>query len=251
MDMLRNLPHVAHKFGLSYRMRPVLKAMGVDLRPIESTLDGQRSALLDSFGVTLVVDGGAHVGAYGKRIRSWGYRRRIVSFEPNPESFRTLTQVIAKDPDWAAVNVGLSTSRGSSELYLHGGADSPFNSLHETSAFGQHATGITSSTLRVELDTLDHLLLNMAMRDQCTWLKLDLQGHEISALHGATQSLARCVGVEVEVPMDDALYAETASTKEQIFEFLNDYGFRAIAFHTERWFGGSPPDMDVLFTRCR
>jgi len=179
MKKLQDLPHLAHKFGLSYRMRPVLKAMGVDLRPIESTLDGQRSALLNSLGVELVVDGGAHVGSSGKRIRSWGYTGRIVSFEPNPDSFKRLTQVGAKDPDWAAVNVGLSTSRGTSELYLHAGADSPFNSLHEMSEFGQRATGITSSTLRVELDTLDHLLLNMAMRDQCTWLKLDIQGHEI------------------------------------------------------------------------
>jgi len=65
----------------------------------------------------------------------------------------------------------------------------------------------------------------------------------------ATQSLTTCVGVEVEVPMDDALYSETASTRKEIFGFLNDFGFRAIAFHTERWFDGSPPDMDVLFTK--
>lgn len=251
MKRLRNLPQLAHKVGLSYRIRPALKAVGIDLRPIESTLDGQRSALLDALGVTLVLDGGAHLGEYGKRIRSWGYRGRIVSFEPNPQSFAMLAQTAAGDPRWSAINVGLSDAPGSATLYLHGGAASPFNSLHATSALGQSLTGDTSESVSVRLDTLDNLLSGMALTKQCTFLKLDLQGHEESALRGSLESLAMCVAVEVEVPLDDALYAETASTGDQIFKFLNDSGFRPIAFHTERWFGGNPPDMDVLFTRTR
>ncbi len=245
---MRRLPHLAHSFGISYRVRPLLRALGLDLRPIESTLDGQRSALLESMGVRLVLDGGAHVGEYGRRIRSWGYREHIMSFEPNPESFRRLAQVAASDSQWDVFNVGLSNAPGYSQLFLHGGADSPFNSLHATSDAGHSVAGGSASTVDVELDTLDNLLSSLR-RVPPTLLKLDLQGHEVSALRGAQRTLESCIAVEVEVPMSNALYAESASTQEEIFEHLTGAGFQAIAFHTERWFNGSPPDIDVLFRR--
>ncbi len=59
------------------------------------------------------------------------------------------------------------------------------------------------------------------------------------------------MAVEVEVPLGDALYAETGSISDQVINLLNDSGFKPIAFHTERWFGGNPPDVDVLVTRIR
>lgn len=174
-----------------------------------------------------------------------------MSFEPNPQSFAMLAQGAARDPRWDTINVGLSDAPGSADLYFHGGAESPFNSLHAASALGQSLTGDTRASVSVKLDTLDNLLNGMAVPKLRTFLKLDLQGHESAALRGAAESLATCVAVEVEVPLDDALYAETASTHDQIFKLLNASSFRPIAFHTERWFGGNPPDMDVLFTRSR
>ena len=122
------------------------------------------------------------MGEYGKRIRSWGYRGRIVSLERNPQSFALLAQAGAGDPRWSAINVGLSNAPGSATLHLHGGAESPFDSLHATSALGQYPTGDTTESVSVRLDTLDNLLLGMALPKQCTFLKLDLQGHEESAL---------------------------------------------------------------------
>lgn len=145
--------------------------------------------------------------------------------------------------------MGLSDTQGSSQLFLHGGSESPFNSLHATSASGEAAAGGTSSAVSVELNTLNNLLSTIAPQQPPTLLKLDLQGHEACALRGASNVLRACLAVEVEVPMQGALYAETASTREEIFGHLEDAGFRAIAFHTERWFGGNPPDMDVLFMR--
>lgn len=108
-----------------------------------------------------------------------------------------------------------------------------------------------TGAVSVRLDALDNLLSGMALPKQCTFPKLDLQGHEESGLRGSVESLAMYVAAEVEVALDDVLYAETASTSDQIFKLLNGSSFRPIAFHIERWFGGNPPDMDVLFTKTQ
>lgn len=199
-------------------------------------------------GVGLVLDGGAHVGEYGRRIRSWGYREHIIAFETSPESFRRLAQVAASDSQWGVFNVGLSDARVFSEPFLQGGVDSPFNSLHATSAAGHGSAGGSASTVKVELDTLDDLLSSVE-RLLLTLIKLDLHGQKVSALRGAQRTLQSWIAVEGEAPMINVLYAESASTREEIFEHLSLAGFRAIAFHTERWFNGSPPDIDALFTR--
>ena len=80
-------------------------------------------------------------------------------------------------------------------------------------------------------------------------LKLDLQGWEAAALRGAPETLSKCLVVEVEVPLGRGIYAETESTRDEVFAILHRSGFAPVSFHTERWFNGNPPDMDVLFRR--
>ena len=247
--MLRDLPQRLHAAGISYRVRPLLRAFGLDLRPLDSTLDGQRAALLTELGIDCVLDGGAHWGEYGKRIRSWGYAGKIVSFEPNPRSYAKLVKTAAKTGAWQTFEVGLSDRSGTSELLLHGGADSPFNSFANLSDSGPLAPSQRVETVTVRVEALDNIVTSASLSVERALLKLDLQGWEAAALRGATQVLTTCRIVEVEVPMDHGLYADPSETREDVFAILRDAGFEPAAYHTERWFDGRPPDIDVLFRR--
>lgn len=247
--VLRNLPQRLHAAGISYRVRPILRALGLDLRPLDSTLDGQRAALLRDLGITCVLDGGAHWGEYGKRIRSWGYTGNIVSFEPNPNSYVRLVEAAAKSSPWQTFEVGLGDGPGISDLLLHGGTDSPLNSFADLSASGPLAPTERVETIAVRVDALDNIVVSEGILVDRALLKLDLQGWEAPALRDATQVLSQCQVVEVEVPLDHGLYTDSSVARNDIFGILRSAGFEPAAYHTERWFNGRPPDMDVLFRR--
>lgn len=205
--------------------------------------------LLTGLGIDGVLDGGAHWGEYGKGIRSWGYAGRIVSFEPNPRSYARLVKTAAKAEPWQTFEVGLSDRPGTSELLLHGGADSPFNSFADLSDSGPLAQSERIEAITLRVDALDNIVAAAGLPVETALLKLDLQGWESAALRGAPQVLTTCRVVEVEVPMDHGLYADSSEAREDIFAILRDAGFEPAAHHTERWFDGRPPDIDVLFSR--
>lgn len=71
----------------------LLHLCGIELRryvPGRSE-EAQFARLLAAHGIGLVLDVGANVGQYAGRLRTLGFRGRIVSFEPLPHAFARLT----------------------------------------------------------------------------------------------------------------------------------------------------------------
>lgn len=196
-----------------------------------------------------MLDGGAHWGEYGRRIRSWGYRGNILSFEPNPESFGHLERVSRRDLLWHCLQVGLAEGPGYAELLLHGGSASPFNSFANLGGDSPLDPTAQIASKSVPIDSLDRIVAGSGLAVDLALLKLDLQGWEAVALRGATNVLDHCLAVEVEVPLEHGIYDDSQATRSSVFELLRDAHFEPVCYHTERWFDGRPPDMDVLFRR--
>ncbi|HXU82134.1 MAG TPA: FkbM family methyltransferase, partial [Polyangia bacterium] len=77
--------------------------MGLDLlfaRPEITDLLAQQQ-------IDAVLDVGANVGQYALLLRSWGYRGRIISFEPLSAQFQQLKAQADRDPAWEVFNIGL------------------------------------------------------------------------------------------------------------------------------------------------
>ena len=62
----------------------LVRRCGYDLTPRRKAklLEAQLVAVLQHFAIDCVIDVGANVGQYARQLREWGYRGRIVSFEP-------------------------------------------------------------------------------------------------------------------------------------------------------------------------
>ena len=68
-------------------LQRLARRLGYDLTPRRKAKspNAQLVAVLEHFRISCVLDVGANAGQYGALLREWGYRGRIVSFEPQAE----------------------------------------------------------------------------------------------------------------------------------------------------------------------
>ncbi|MDJ0947408.1 MAG: FkbM family methyltransferase [Alphaproteobacteria bacterium] len=169
----------------------------------DAPLHWQRLAgLLDAHGVTVVLDVGANTGQYAGYLRAAGWTGRIVSFEPQTAAHAQLTEAARADPAWTvAPPVALGAAEGAQ--VLHVSAESDMSSLREMRAdflsVSPTSRKVGEETVRVA--PLDSLFDDHVGPADRAFLKIDTQGSEAEVLAGAGASLARIVGLQLELSL--------------------------------------------------
>lgn len=176
---------------------------------------------LRSRDVDLVVDVGGNSGGYGTYLRRWGYRGHILSLEPTSGAFQKLKALTARDPRWTALKLAAGREPGQATISVS--RDDRFSSFHRLSAEGvaYDPKAAVIAEEAVEVVTLDGLLADNA--SQRPFLKIDTQGFERAILEGSGTFLNRCVGVQLELPIQQ-LYEDVWSLEEAL-SFMEDRGF--------------------------
>ena len=203
---------------------------------------------LETRNVDLLVDVGANEGQFGREIRSLGYRGRIVSFEPLPGAFGVLQRHAAKDPLWEVINAGVGATPG--ELPINVAKNSVFSSFRALTALANDfdRNSQTVEQVTVPVQTLDEVA--NAWTANAIFIKCDTQGFEQEVLAGAKELLARCVGLQLELPVDH-LYKSVWTFKEAIAA-LDALGFVPSQFRTvnaRRGDKASAIEFDGIFRR--
>lgn len=188
-------------------MRPVIRATrrlvrrtGFDICRFPGKQFGHRRAtVLSSRGVTVALDVGANRGQWVQELREWGYRGRVVSFEPGQEAFSHLEQAAAADPLWDARRVAVGDKPGEVTLNIaaNWGASSsmlPMLDTHRDAA--PEANYVATET--VEQTTLAEVWSLIVQPEDRVYLKADVQGFERQVLDGAPD-LAAVAAVELEI----------------------------------------------------
>lgn len=172
--------------------------------------------------VSTVVDVGANVGQFAERVRDLGFGGRVISFEPGAEAFRLLQQHASRSGDWEVRKLALGQAPGVARLNI--ARNSVSSSLLQVENLHVRADpkSETAATEQVQVSTLD-IELNQATQDPL-YLKLDVQGFELSVLRGGDATLGKTRVVQVEVSFDD-LYAEQTDWLS-LCRHLQDRGFR-------------------------
>lgn len=159
----------------------------------------RRQAMLLRHQVDLVLDVGASGGGYGTELRSFGYTGRIHSFEPLSAAFTDLSAKIADDPDWTARNVALGSGPGESTINIASNSTSssilPMLDAHIDAAPSVRYVGQETITVARLDDEVGELLASYSR----PFLKLDTQGFEREVLAGGGQTIAFCVGLQLEL----------------------------------------------------
>ena len=155
--------------------------------------------LLKHYGVTVVIDVGANDGGYARELREFGYRGRIVSFEPLGDVYVRLSKAASRDNHWTAIRSAVGDTTGRVVMNVAGNSTSssvlPMLETHERSA----PTSQYVSTEDVPIVRLDDVWSDHADASDVPFLKVDTQGFERQVLDGASQSLPCFGGVQLEM----------------------------------------------------
>jgi len=158
--------------------------------------------LFHFYQVTAVLDIGANRGMYARRLRRAGYSGEIYSFEPLPGPFSEMEVRRSRTHDerWHLTRTAVGSHRGELALNVaanHGESSSAMPMLAAHVDAAPHARYV--GTQVVPVGTLDELVHVQLSAHAMPFVKIDVQGFEHEVLAGATETLRRAVGLQVEL----------------------------------------------------
>ena len=167
-------------------------AMGAGTASLHVTESGE-AALLRQLAAhrrgraVTVIDVGAHTGEYAICARAaFGPHAELHCFEPQPETFAMLERRLDDDPRARPHRLALGAEAGVASLY-GAASSSAFTSFYDA-AFGAPGHEVTRVD-EVEVTTLDEVVAELGL-GRIDLLKVDVEGHELAVLRGASGLLA-------------------------------------------------------------
>lgn len=198
--------------------------------------------------IRTVLDIGANRGQFAIYACGRFPAATIHSFEPIPQARARLESIIPGGRDVRTYGVALASGAGEVEFNVTSDDDSssllaPSRVQMDAFPGSRPAEKITVSTARLD-DTLarDQLIPPVLM-------KLDVQGGELDALMGATETLATTDFVLVECSFVE-LY-EGQPLYDEVISFLTSQGFELAGFYSPTVENGRLLQADALLTRGR
>lgn len=134
----------------------------------------------------IIFDAGANKGNYAKVLhQTFGAKGKIFCFEPSHKTFKTLQSNTNNLENIACFNVGFS-DKAQKQIFFSSTTHTGLASLYQRRIDLQGT--VLSETEEVELTTIDNFCKEQSI-NRIHFLKLDIEGHELSALRGAASML--------------------------------------------------------------
>lgn len=189
----------------------------------------RRKKLLDTYKIDTLLDVGANIGQYSKRMRNnVNYTGRIISFEPMSKEFLTLSDVAKDDPLWDVANFALGNENGKSEIQISGNSvsSSILDMLPSVlDACTDEAAYIGKEEITVK--TLDSVFSEYCTPENNVFLKIDTQGYERTILEGALESLPNISGLQLEMSLMPFYKGEILYN--EMIDYVNSLGFKLMS----------------------
>jgi FkbM family methyltransferase len=211
-------------------IKRLARHLGIDLRayrPARSEA-ARLARFLACHQIDTVLDVGANSGQYARYLRSIGYRGRIICFEPLSVAHAALTRWADKDPG-TTVAPRQALGYGTGLIAINVSANSESSSILSVSETHlQSEPGARSVAVEtVQLGRLDTVALGYMSEAKRVFLKIDVQGYELSVLRGAADILPRICGLQLELSLyplyvGEPLYREVIDAVESLGYTLHD-----------------------------
>ncbi len=172
------------------------------------------------------IDCGAHVGLFGclagRAVGSGGSAGRVIAIEPAPATAGLLRENLAANeaPNVTVVEAGVADHAGSMMLHRLGEGGSAYNTLSgEDSEAG----------VGVRVLTMDQLLDEQQV-ERADFLKLDVEGFELSVWQGAKRSIERGALPVVMIEFTEQNLQRAGHSTLELAKAVEDSGYTLCRF---------------------
>tara|TARA_B110000114_G_scaffold45913_1_gene48599 strand:+ start:69 stop:791 length:723 start_codon:yes stop_codon:yes gene_type:complete len=181
--------------------------------------------VMNFHGIDIVIDVGASWGGYAKTLRRFGFKKKIISFEPTSSSHSKLLRNSLNDDMWQVHKKIIVTDKKVEKLPINVSKDFDNSSLLNNTKLHteNHHDAKYSHQEEIECDTLDNLINHYAFSEKNLMLKIDVQGSEMDVLKSGTKNLTKFKLVQIELSLQP-LYEKQILWRE-IVDFMTDKNF--------------------------
>lgn len=177
------------------------------------------------------LDIGAHIGWYSVSLARKA--KHVYAFECSPKSFNYLCANLTLnklDYQVTKYNCALSDTEGEVDYYIRDALDGGGNGITKLDYDVQKNT----NTIKVPAKTLDSFNL-----DNISFIKIDVEGHELSVLKGAVETIKKNnhppILFESWDPEKDAQGWNASELRKNLFEFIQSIGYKIVRIGTEMY----------------
>lgn len=174
--------------------------------------------LFRKLDIRTVIDVGANTGQFASSIRYVGYRGRIISIEPDPETYKLLQQRMSGDPDWRGINVAAGAVE---ENRIFNRTESTIYSSFRQPIDEQNGAARIVKTFPVSVMRLDSLIDGQELGN--IFLKTDTQGFDLEVVQGLGERIRTISAIQCELAVRHD-YADVPLMNDMV-RFLEEHGF--------------------------
>ena len=181
--------------------------------------------VMNFHGIDMVLDVGASWGGYAKTLRRFGFKNKIISFEPVSDLHSKLLKNSLNDVNWQVHKKIIVSNKKVKKLLINVSKDFDNSSLLNLTKLHteNHQNAKYSHKEEIECDTLDNLIDYYSIDEKNLMLKIDVQGSEMDVLKSGINNLTKFKLVQIELSLQP-LYEGQILYKE-IIDFMNDNNF--------------------------
>jgi FkbM family methyltransferase len=216
--------------------KDVFSVFGLDIhkkRPAEAGKDSFVHQLkLVGSAANVIFDIGANTGQTAKRYRALFPEAAVYCFEPFPDSYAQVARRFDQDTHVKPYRLAVSDTNGQATFrtYTNPVTNSLLPPAAESSQFVETGQMDDTGIITVESVTIDEFCRREKI-GRLDILKMDIQGGEVRALHGASELLkARRIGLIYTEVLFVPLY-QGQGWFYDIAAYLEGYGYRLFDFY--------------------
>jgi FkbM family methyltransferase len=182
----------------------MLRYLGLEVHRINVLSNSyfQLCKALNAFDINIIFDIGANIGQFTTELRSFGYKEKVISFEPLSDAYQNLVKVAAHDSNWKIHKQGaIGNFDGEIEINIAGNSASssilPMLDYHISAAKGTAYIGAE----KVQISKLDSIASQYLSPSDNLLIKIDTQGFEWQVLDGGADTLKKAKGIACELSL--------------------------------------------------
>jgi FkbM family methyltransferase len=187
---------------------------------------GRTVAMLAERGIDTVLDIGANKGQTGQELRRYGYRGKIISFEPLPGPHALLQAAAKGDEQWM-VAPRMAVGEQAGTVTLNQSVSTEMSSILPVgnNLVKAMPNAATEQEVEATVTTLVEIISSRCQPADRIFVKIDTQGYERQVLAGLGSLWNRVAGFHIEMSLLPLYEGEMLF--DQIIALLKEHGFEA------------------------